>query len=734
MPPADHIAPSDTPDAARQLAIPEGAVLLVLNGRPVEEAAAAVGVPARELQAAAAAYRHGGRQALIHRAIAGSRDWCQANIEFADASTAEATAAEHLRPLLDTAGGAWWFIRKHPCWRVRIQPATDTDPDVFAAHLAAGLDDLTERGIIGRWSPGVYEPETAAFGGPAAMDHAHTLFAADSRAILDFATQPAPLGRRELWVLACSAMMHGARLEWYEIGDTWHRVAQERPLPSGTTADQIERLAANVRHLLRADTSPAGPLLGETGTLTTLAPWIGAFRELGTYLGAANRTGTLARGLRDVLSYHSIFNGNRLGLNARDQANLAHAARTAVLGTPPRPEPTSATPPRRTVSLTRRTASTPEATAAVERFPLICRPRRACLDLDTRITEIEHLADTSQDTSAPTLKQIDRACSTWNLAALAVADAGMPELAAGWCIRQFRVLHAAWPVAGPTAIAALQPLVNLARLAARDGNPMGAYQALNALNRAVLDGGHFHLHGLAIDFHRFTTSDTDRREVVPWLRDVLRDDGTRALAAAGRWKAAAAHAALYDENPHLLREGRQTRVVAAATTGDISEAAALIDAAVTDAPWEQAIAACLFTYAAHTDSVSMLRAVSEAFDKLAPRTGLFHVRLGLTALDLATASPAPVSETETVSFQILRQTLDTDDAFLAREVLQHPALKDTLNTQQYTILRNRITRAALHRGKLLPRHIQALTKATAVAEAVLYAVLGSSRSEVEGHR
>lgn len=711
-----------------KLAGVERAVWRILNGHGLADTAAAAGIPSRALQEAADSYRRAGRQALLQRDAAGRRDWWQANIEFPDFATADQAAAQYLRPLLDPTGATWWFIRKHPDWRVRVQPPADTDTPTFTGQLAARLDDLVEQGVVRCWRPAVYEPETAAFGGPEAMDHAHALFAADSRSVLDMVSRPALLGHRELWVMTCSAMMHAARLEWYERGDVWHRVAQERQLPSATTPEQIERLATHVRHVLRADTSLDGPLLGDGGPLAALSPWVGAFCQLGSELGTGNRAGTLQRGLREVLSYHAIFHGNRLGLSARDQANLAHAARAAILGLPENPKTGSTTPAPRTVSLVRRTALTPEAAAAVRRFPLIRRPRRPCPDFDTRIAEVQHFADTSQDTAAPALTRIDRACSAWNLAALAAADAGMPELAVGWCIRQFRILHAAWPVTGPTAIAALQPLVNLARLTNRDGNPLAAYQALHAINRAVLDGGRVHLHGLAIDFDRFTTSDPDRKDVLSWLHGVLRDDGTRALAATGQWNTAAAHAALYDDDTHLLREARQTRILAAATTGNITKATNLIHGAVTSTPWERAVAASLFTYTTRTETTDMLRTVIEALDNPAPRTALFHVRLGLTALDLATTAPTPVSETETLSFQILRQTLDTDDSFLADAVLRHTALKDTLNMQQHTILRNRITRAGLHQGTLPPRHIQALTKATAVAEAALSTVLGTARS------
>lgn len=38
------------------------------------------------------------------------------------------------------------------------------------------------------------------------------------------------LGRRELSVLLCTAMLNAAALEWYEIDDIWQHVSQGAPL------------------------------------------------------------------------------------------------------------------------------------------------------------------------------------------------------------------------------------------------------------------------------------------------------------------------------------------------------------------------------------------------------------------------------------------------------------------------------------------------------------------------
>ncbi|KQV12092.1 hypothetical protein ASE03_22325 [Kitasatospora sp. Root187] len=260
-------------------------------------------------------------------------------IEFPHWADAEKTAAEHLAPVLRQAEAehglaSWWFIRKAPCWRLRLlaQPGSETHDLVTAA-----LDDLTDAGLVLRYWHGIYEPETAAFGGPAAMTLAHDLFHADSRAVLDpHSRARALLGQRELSILLSTTMLHAGRLEWFEQGDVWHLVAAERPLPADAAPVQLQQLADDLGQLLRADTAAAGSLFGPGRPLAPAGRRADAFRQAGRALGTAARTGALDRGLRQVLAYHLIFHFNRCGLPTRTQSILAAAARTAILG--PRPD------------------------------------------------------------------------------------------------------------------------------------------------------------------------------------------------------------------------------------------------------------------------------------------------------------------------------------------------------------------------------------------------------------
>lgn len=325
---------------AHQLTRPEAdtaehAVLTVLSGRPLTEAAADARIHPTVLAEALQVYRQAGREALAGHTA--TNEWQHAYLHFTDWADADRVFTAHVLPLLRAAEAdgpldGWWYTRKHPCWRLRLHPdpRSETTPITPIAH---GLDRLVAQGRLHRWWPGTYEPETTAFGGPAGMTAAHTLFVADSRAIQRQVPGEVPgLGTREQSVLLCTTLMRAAGLEWYEQGDVWHRVitAEHRSALAGVPRETLSARAGEIRTLLTADTDA---LLSPGGPLEPLAEWAAAFRHTGHTLATAVQLATLDRGLRQVLSYHVIFHWNRLGLSLRAQSTLAWAARTAILHT-----------------------------------------------------------------------------------------------------------------------------------------------------------------------------------------------------------------------------------------------------------------------------------------------------------------------------------------------------------------------------------------------------------------
>src|SRR5439155_2337661 len=122
-----------------------------------------------DLAEAVETYRTAGLAALQHRH---ERAWFQARVTPPQWASAEATFAAHVAPRLDQiedGKAAWWFLRKHPDWRLRIRATDHTTVETL-------LDDLVAASTIDRWRPSIYEPEAAAFGGHVAMNVVHELF------------------------------------------------------------------------------------------------------------------------------------------------------------------------------------------------------------------------------------------------------------------------------------------------------------------------------------------------------------------------------------------------------------------------------------------------------------------------------------------------------------------------------------------------------------------------------
>jgi len=712
----------------------ERAVLKVLSGTSVYEAAVSEQIEQTDLIEAVEVYRDAGQRALEQQEASG---WWQAYLQFVDWSTAEQAAADAIVPLLSRAEETglvsnWWFMRKHPCWRLRLRPGSDGH--AMRDRLAAAFDDLVADGRIARWWTGIYEAETAAFGGREAMEAAHELFCADSRAVICLVRDGGlGLGRRELSLLLCSILMRAAGLEWYEQGDTWHRVAQERPLPEDVPLAKLTSMAGDLKQLIVADTALDGPLLSADAPLASAAAWADAFRQAGRALGEATRAGTLRRGLREVLSYLVIFHWNRLGLPTRTQSILAWAARTAILDLPARTASSLATDRRPTQTSERAPSTAGRIKDAEERmlarFPLVQQRRFRCPDLGTQVRNVRECAKSCHEPTTAE-ERINRACTVWNLSALIAADCGLPDTAVELCRRQFQIFRAASPVSGVAVIPSLQPLVNLARLTRRSGDPEGAHREFEAINHAVHNGGSVMLHGELVDFDGLII---DRSSTLDsWLRDIMREDGTRALVAAGQWTNAAAHAEKYDDASKQLREARQTRIIAHTLDGQIGAALNLVDNTVTTESWEHAVAVCLRGYMllngqslGAADVVELLNTVRRARTASDRPTMLFWVRLGLAAADLALAAQ---SDARLLCTELVEDAERSIDAFVAREVLAHAECRASATPEQAETLGVLVAQAGLGAGHIPEPMLSDLMRSVEIVESVLTETLGTLAS------
>ncbi|MGH3896694.1 MAG: thiopeptide-type bacteriocin biosynthesis protein [Pseudonocardiaceae bacterium] len=338
--PADQLNPSTATrahNAQTALATPnemaEG-VLAVLAGSPLDQVAAGLDMAAADLADAVETYQQAGHAALETQAA--TRDWHQVRVQFPEWAAAEKAAATGLGPQLQRLQdsgviAAWWFIRKAPCWRLRLRPGCDVAPADMKISVNSILDGLMTAGLISRWWQTFYEPETVAFGGRSGMDIAHDLFCSDSSNILSYLRRPEPtIGRRELSVLLCSTLFRAAGQEWFECGDIWHRVVRLRRIPAEAPTDRLTELAESLRKLLTYDARPTGALFDTNGPLAFAASWAAGFDHVGQALGAAANEGALERGTRDILAHHVIFHWNRIGLPYKTQSILAYAAKTAI--------------------------------------------------------------------------------------------------------------------------------------------------------------------------------------------------------------------------------------------------------------------------------------------------------------------------------------------------------------------------------------------------------------------
>jgi hypothetical protein len=298
-------------------------------------------------------------------------------------------------------------------------------------------------------------------------------------------------------------------------------------------------------------------------------------------------------------------------------------------------------------------------------FPLLPRSKPVCRALPDRIDRVRRQADlASQHTDDSLL----RAAEAHNLAALIASDCAMPTLARDLCWQQFDIFATSGPYDQATAKLTLQPLVNLGRLHTRDGNGTAAYQLHEALFQAAKTRTEASVDGRTISLGTIVYPGGDHHEIVRWLWTILLADGTRALCRAGRWSEALHRAEQHNGVGHRLFDGRQVAIIAHCAAHNHAEAIRLTAASATPTAWEKAVAACLkvlcLTWAGRPTN-SATTAMVDAYLALdpVPEHAVFHVRLGLSVVDLAHHT----QDTQPVIRMIERSALDSADAYAARD-------------------------------------------------------------------
>lgn len=320
-------------------------------------------------------------------------------------------------------------------------------------------------------------------------------------------------------------------------------------------------------------------------------------------------------------------------------------------------------------------------------FPLVQRSRPPCRPLTDRVDELLQLV--AKMGAGEPHDQLTRAAEVWNKAALIASDCGLPNLARTLCWDQHAIFDQARPLPASAAQLALQPLLNLPRQLIRERDGDGAYAMLETLYRAARDRTDALIDGRTVSLRNVTSAPDDHKTVSMLVWAALLADGTRALAAAGRWREAADRAAAHRGVGARLLDGRQVSILALAADGRAEEAAELVNRSSTAECWEHAVESLMRVLCQRAAGANpgqavtaMLTAVLDLLQQDDPSTVVFRTRVAMTALDL-TNNPDDLRLCQ-VRTELIAAA--HRDAYAARDALAHPALRPTMTASQHLAL------------------------------------------------
>ncbi len=357
-------------------------------------------------------------------------------------------------------------------------------------------------------------------------------------------------------------------------------------------------------------------------------------------------------------------------------------------------------------------------------FPLLPRTRPPCRALSLRVDEIRGLACSASH--GPDEIRLSSAAEALNKAALIASDCGLVDLAQQLCWRQFDLFQAATPLTAKTAKLALQPIVNLGRLATRGGDGARAYRIFENAYDAVRTPAATQIDGRDIDFRQFVNQTEERQEIRKFLWTILLADGTRALTQAGRWSDALRHIEQHKGIGKRMLDGRQVAILARCTTGDHDTALDMLEDSSTPDPWEHAIATCLRTLClrignqpADTSAAAMGRAYLRL--EPSPEHLVFRTRLGLCVIDLA--ADAHRAATSQVIARVTREAVTGADAHSASDVLSHELCRSSMAQADEDALADIVELSGLRRTTIPANLLDDLMTSAKTSQAQLAQVL-----------
>jgi hypothetical protein len=365
----------------------------------------------------------------------------------------------------------------------------------------------------------------------------------------------------------------------------------------------------------------------------------------------------------------------------------------------------------------------PEAVSlALRHFPLIGWAKPACPTLHERIDEVArtaHRADT-----------LHEGAHTLNMAALIASDCGLPDLATDLChqhIDAYRTAGAHFTVT--QARYQLEPVINLVRLRLRAVDGQAALDLLHTMYEGAVARTDFDVDGRTIRLSDLTGTHEEYRRLVEsvWLQ--LLGEGVRALAFAGRWDDAAAHARTYNGIGTRLMEGRQALMIARLLADDHAQAQAILDESAPTDPWEKIVAGCLAVLCTAPDvrnGGAALDRMLKAFwnDRLRPEYIVFHTRAGLAVAALA--QPTDPKAASLVLEHAVDRALRIGDGYAAREILRHHRAAPFLRPDRQIALNALVEGAGLNSGAIPDQLRRVLLESAETAAAAVRSVVATA--------
>jgi thiopeptide-type bacteriocin biosynthesis protein len=263
--------------------------------------------------------------------------WHQVTLALAQEAGSQRASGRRLLLALGPALAQWreqrlvdgcFLMRKPPGVRLRA-----LGPAALPVEWARWCAQLVDDGVLAAWYPQVYEPETARFGGDAAMHAVHAWADVDSTQLLalarmregnDWALAPASLCE-----IVAADLLEAALYDRAETWAVWRAHAQE--LDIAVASGLAPSAGAGDDRHPAAPCDESGPNLPSHAEQAVIAVYRESNRRLAGALARISERGELTAGLRSVLLAVLLFHFNRHGLAAPVQRALCErqAARVA---------------------------------------------------------------------------------------------------------------------------------------------------------------------------------------------------------------------------------------------------------------------------------------------------------------------------------------------------------------------------------------------------------------------